>query len=58
MGEQVCRIPAEQMLREQARVEIGRGGDAGAAQPIARGCDELANCLQETAVASFSFSDW
>jgi len=45
------------MLRKETRVEIRRRRNARVAQPVARGCDDFANCPQETAVASFSFSD-
>jgi hypothetical protein len=57
-GEQPCGIPAEQVLSEQTGVEICRGCDAGVAESIACDRDDFADCFQETAVASFSFSDW
>jgi hypothetical protein len=46
------------VLCEQTGIEICRRGHAGVAEPIACGRDDFADCFQETAVASFSFSDW
>jgi len=56
--EELRRIPAEQPLRQQPRVEAGFGVfDARVAQPRARPGDQRMNRVQKTAVASFSFSD-
>jgi hypothetical protein len=56
--EQLRRVPAEDVLGQEPRVEVRGRRDAGDAQPIAGGGDVLADRFQETAVASFSFSDW
>jgi hypothetical protein len=57
--EELRGIPAQQPLRQQPRVEAGFGVfDARVAQPRARPVDKRMNRVQETAVASFSFSDW
>jgi hypothetical protein len=56
--EELRGVPAEQPLRQQPRVEDGFGVfDARVAQPRARPVDKRMNRVQETAVASFSFSD-
>ena len=56
--EELRGIPAEQPLRQQPRVEAGFGVfDARVTQPRARPVDKRMNRVQETAVASFSFSD-
>jgi hypothetical protein len=56
--EELRGVPAEQPLRQQPRVEAGFGVlDASVAQSRARAVDESMNRVQETAVASFSFSD-
>ncbi len=58
-GQQFCGVPAERMLRQQSAVKrrIGRR-EPRLAQPLARGRDFFVDGAQETAVASFSFSDW
>jgi hypothetical protein len=58
-GEVLGGIPAEQPLCQQPRVEARFGVlDARVAQPRPRPVDERMDGVQETAVASFSFSDW
>ncbi len=50
--------PAEHVLRQQSRVEVGFGGrHSRVAQALPRGGDTRLN-VHDTAVASFSFSDW
>lgn len=56
--EELRGVPAEQPLRQQPRVEAGLGVlDARLTQPRAGVGDKSMNRVQETAVASFSFSD-
>jgi hypothetical protein len=52
-------VPSEQPLGEQARVERCLGvGDSRLAELLTAGRNPIVNRRQETAVASFSFSDW
>lgn len=56
--EELRGVPAEQPLRQQPRVEAGLGIlDARLTQPRASVGDQSMDRIQETAVATFSFSD-
>jgi hypothetical protein len=57
-GEESGGVPAEEPLRQQTRVERRLGlGDSRLPQLLPAGGDAIVNGCQETAVASFSFSD-
>jgi hypothetical protein len=52
-------VPPEQPLRQQTRVERCLGvGDSRVPELLTAGRNPIVNGRQETAVASFSFSDW
>jgi len=53
------RIPSEQPLRQQARIErCFRVGNSRLPQLFTSDRNPIVNRRQETAVASLSFSDW
>jgi hypothetical protein len=57
--QELSSVPPEEPLGQQARVERGLGvGDSGAPELLTAGRNPIVNGRQETAVASFSFSDW